>query len=183
MLNYGAAAQIHFKKNAANLVNADLTAAQQALGTQGDPDLTNNESETELTGATAFINGKNLVFDSSVYLRYRMEFPEGQNMSKVKIRFTYVNAKGETKTQTVKASKFGTSGSYYTADCTIINPSEMRCVVSATIYNGTKPISSTLNYSIETYVYNRLKESSSETYKNLLTQMIKYGISAENHFQ
>ena len=135
-----------------------------------------------LEGATAEIKGKNLVFDSSVFLRYRMSFAEGQDMSKVKIVFTYTDSKGATQKQTVKASKFKKSGSYYTADCTIIIPSDMRCVVSATIYDGTRPISSTLNYSIETFVYNRLQASTSETYKNLIRAMIKYGISAENHF-
>ncbi|MBQ6551147.1 MAG: InlB B-repeat-containing protein [Lachnospiraceae bacterium] len=183
MLNYGAAAQIHFKKNAANPVNADLTAEQKAYGTQTDPELFDSESTVTLPGATAQINGKNLVFDSSVFLRYRMAFAEGQDMSKVKIKFTYVNRKNETKTQTVKASKFGTSGSYYTADCTIIIPSDMRCVVSATIYDGSTPISDTLNYSIETYVYNRLQSSTSATFKTLIMQLMKYGISTERHFQ
>ncbi|MBQ6551148.1 MAG: leucine-rich repeat protein [Lachnospiraceae bacterium] len=182
MLNYGAAAQTHFNKNAANPVNAELTAEQQAYGTQEAPVLADHEDPVPNPGATAEINGKNLVFDSSVFLRYRMAFAEGQDMSKVKIIFTYVNRKGETKTQTVKASKFKTSGSYYTADCTIIIPSEMRCVVSATIYDGSTPISNTLNYSIETYVYNRLMSSTSATYKALILAMIKYGISAENHF-
>ena len=182
MLNYGAAAQTHFNKNATNLVNADLTPEQQAYGTQGEPNLENKQSQETLEGATAEINGKNLVFDSSVFLRYRMKFADGQDMKKVSIVFTYEDSKGEMQTQTVKASKFKTSGSYYTADCTIIIPSDMRCVVSATIYDGTEPISSTLNYSIETYVYNRLKTSTSETYKNLIRAMIKYGISAENHF-
>ena len=39
MLNFGAAAQVHFDKNATNLVNNDLTAAQKAMGTQTLPTL------------------------------------------------------------------------------------------------------------------------------------------------
>ncbi len=182
MLNYGSAAQTHFGKNAANLVNADLTATQASWGTQGELVTNNNESTVPLEGATAEINGKNLMFGSSVYLLYRMAFAEGQDMSKVKIVFTYTNLKGEVLQQTVKASKFGTSGNYYTADCTNIIPSAMRCIVSATIYDGNTPISDTLNYSIETYVHNRLSASGSATYKALITQMLRYGISAENHF-
>ncbi|MBQ6551123.1 MAG: hypothetical protein IJL78_06935 [Lachnospiraceae bacterium] len=182
MLNYGAAAQTHFNKNTGNLANADLTPEQQAYGTQGEPDLENNETEVPLEGAIAEIDGKNLVFGSSVFLRYRMTFADGQDMSKVEIVFKYTDSKGVTRKQTVKASKFMTSGSYYTADCTIVIPSDMRCVVSAVICDGSTPISSTLNYSIETYVYSRLKASTSETYKNLIRAMMKYGISAENHF-
>ncbi len=182
MLNYGSAAQTHFKKNDRNLVNWDLTEEQASWGTQGDLVTTNNESVVELEGATAEINGKNLMFGSSVYLLYRMAFAEGQDMSNVKIVFTYTNLKGEVQQQTVKASKFGTSGDYYTADCTNIIPSAMRQIVSATIYDGDTPISSTLNYSIETYVHNRLANSTSATFKTLITEMLRYGISAENHF-
>ncbi len=182
MLNYGSAAQTHFKKNAGNPVNADLTETQAAWGTQEELVTRDNESTETLAGATAEINGKNLVFDSSVFLRYRMAFAEGQDMSKVKIVFTYPNLKGEVQKQTVKASRFGTSGSYYTADCTNIIPSAMRQIVSATIYDGNTPISSTLNYSIETYVHNRLIGSSQETFKVLITEMLRYGISAEKHF-
>ncbi len=182
MLNYGSAAQTHFGKNAANLVNADLTATQASWGTQGELVTNNNESTVPLEGATAEINGKNLMFGSSVYLLYRMAFAEGQDMSNIKIVFTYTNLKGEVLQQTVKASRFGTSGNYYTADCTNIIPSAMRCVVSATIYDGNTPISDTLNYSIETYVHNRLTGSQSATYKALITEMLRYGISAENHF-
>ncbi len=184
MLNYGSAAQIHFNKNAAHPVNEALTDAQKALGTQTDPEARDMESTDVLEGATAEINGKNLVFGSSVYLLYRMKFAEDQDMSKVKIAFRYVDKNGNTRSQTVKASNFGTSNEFRTADCTIMIPSEMRSVVSATIYDGSTPISSTLNYSIETYVHNRLAPggSDSATYKALLTEMLKYGISAEIHF-
>ena len=182
MLNYGAAAQIHFKKNAANPVNADLTEEQQALGTETDPALEGHESTETLPEATAVISGKNLMFDTSVYLVYRLKFAEGQDMKNIKIVFSYESSKGEHKTQTVKASKFKTSGEYYLANCTVITPADMRCVVSATIYDGNTPISDTLNYSIETYVWKRLQGSDSETYKSLIMQMMKYGISVEEHF-
>ncbi len=182
MLNYGSAAQTHFGKNAANLVNADLTATQASWGTQTDPEARDMESVEELDGATAEINGKNLMFGSSVYLLYRMAFAEGQDMSNVKIVFRYEDNSGNTRSQTVRASRFGTSGEYYTADCTNIIPSAMRSIVSATIYDGNTPISDTLNYSIETYVHNRAASSTSATFKTLIKDMLKFGISAEIHF-
>ena len=50
MLNYGAASQIHFNKNTANLANADLTEAQLAFGTQGVPELESCEETVKLSG-------------------------------------------------------------------------------------------------------------------------------------
>ena len=182
MLNYGAAAQIHFKLNASAPVNEDLTAEQRALGTQTDPVLENKESKVVNSAATAVIDGKNLVYDSNVELAYRMAFAEGQDMSNVKIVFSYNDFKGNPKSQIVKADRFTATGSKYIAYCTIIAPTDMGCVVSATIYDGDTAISDTVNYSIETYVYNRLLNSSSETYKALITDMMKYAFSTRDHF-
>lgn len=182
MLHYGAAAQAAFKKNTAHPVNADLTDEQLALGTQTDPELFNRESTETLEGATAFFQGKNLVYDSNVFLRYRFYFAEGQSMDNVKIVFSYTNPNGVVKKQTVLPANFGTSEGMYTADCTIVIPSAMRCIVSAVIYDGSTPISDTLYYSIETYTYNRLQASTDEDYKALIRKMMNYGISALEAF-
>ena len=158
------------------------TLPQRALGTQTDPVLENKESKVVNSAATAVIDGKNLVYDSNVELAYRMAFAEGQDMSNVKIVFSYNDFKGNPKSQIVKADRFTATGSKYIAYCTIIAPTDMGCVVSATIYDGETAISDTVNYSIETYVYNRLLNSSSETYKALITDMMKYAFSTRDHF-
>ena len=195
MLNYGAAAQTHFGKNEANPVNAGLTDAQKAYGTPlEDFSVTSCEKLIPLAnGQTASFEKKNLLYATNVVLAYRMDFSnfkkdaaagitEAEKMANVKVVFKYNNGKGE-KTLTVPFSKFTTSDGKYVANCDCLTPAEMGCVVNATIYDGAMPISGTLQYSIETYVSNRLAESGSNTYKDLMKKMILYGRSVKAHFK
>ena len=182
MLNYGAAAQVHFDKNATNLVNKDLTAAQKAMGTQNLPTLKNAEKSTAVSGATATFDKKNVSFENKTVLMYRLKFAANQNMSNVKLTITYKTSSGTSVTKTIPASQFTKSGSYYIASIDTIAITDVRSVITAKIYDGSKQISNTFQYSIESYVNNRLQNSDSETFKNLVTEMMKFGISAEEHF-
>jgi len=182
MLNYGAAAQVHFDKNVSNLANKDLTAAQKKMGTQTLPTLKNAEKTTAVSGATATFDKKNVSFENKTVLMYRLKFVTGQNMANVKLTITYKTSSGETVTKTIPASQFTKSGSYYIVSIDTIAITDVRSVITAKIYDGSKQISNTFQYSIESYVYNRLQNSDSETFKNLVTEMMKFGISAETHF-
>jgi len=195
MLNYGAAAQTHFEKNAASLVNASLTSAQKAYGTSMTGfSVTSCEKLIPLTGGeTASFEKKNLLYDTNVVLAYRMDFSnfkkdapagttEAEKMANVKVTFKYNNGKGD-KTVTVPYSQFTVSDGKYVASCDSLTPSEMSCVVNATIYDGDVPVSGTLQYSIESYVKNRLEESGSDTYKDLMKKMVAYGRSVKAHFK
>jgi hypothetical protein len=181
MLNYGAAAQVHFNKNTSNLVNKDLTAAQKAMGTQTLPTLKNAEKSTAVSGATATFDKKNVSFENKTVLMYRLKFAANQNMSNVKLNISYKTSSGTSVTKTIPASQFVKSGSYYIASIDSIAITDVRSVITAKIYDGSKQISNTFQYSIESYVYNRLQNSDSETFKNLVTEMMKFGISAEEH--
>nr|WP_278245050.1 BspA family leucine-rich repeat surface protein [Ruminococcus flavefaciens] len=182
MLNYGAAAQVHFNKNAAHLANSDLTAAQKKMGTQTLPTLKNAEKSTAVSGATASFDKKNVSFENKTVLMYRLKFAANQNMNNVKLNISYKTSSGATVTKTIPASQFVKSGSYYIASIDSIAITDVRSVITAKIYDGSKQISNTFQYSIESYVYNRLQNSDSETFKNLVTEMMKFGISAEEHF-
>ena len=192
MLNYGAAAQVHFKKNAAHLVNADLTACgSSAEGLTVE----SVENVVPLKNGTvkAVIDGKNVSFDTNVVLVYRMDLteltknlPEGvtekDRLANVKIMCTFNDGKGD-KSLTVPASKFQKDGARYLAYCDALTPSQMGCTVNATIYDGDQPISDTLQYSIESYVYSRLKDSDSTTFKDLIRKMVLYGRAVKTHFK
>lgn len=198
MLNYGAAAQIHFEKNAssANLVNKDLTPLQQSYATPESEFVLNSvENLIPMNGTPqAYFDGKNLVYDTNVVLAYRMDFSEllgnktvnaileAIKMRDVKIVFTYNNGKGE-KTLTVPYSKFTKkNNNMYVAYCDCLTPAEMGCTVNATIYDGYVQISDTLQYSIETYVKSRYGASQSESYKDLMKKMVLYGRTVKTHF-
>lgn len=183
MLNYGAAAQTHFGKNVNNLVNADLTTEQRNLGTPlSQFGVTSCENLIGEGTYPAAFEMKNLLYDTNVVLMFRMDFPADYKMDNVKVKFSYVNGKNVMKTRTVPFANFGKSGGKYMVGCEGITPAEMDCVIDATIYDGDKAISQTLQYSIESYVASRIEESTSTTYKNLMRLMILYGQAAKKHF-
>ncbi|MBR3269141.1 MAG: hypothetical protein IKI58_10535 [Oscillospiraceae bacterium] len=82
----------------------------------------------------------------------------------------------------ISRSKFTKNGTNYIAKYDVLAVKDFRSVISATIYDGDTAISDTLNYSVETYAYNRLEKSESETFKELLREMMKYGISGAAYF-
>ena len=182
MLNYGTAAQQHFGINTANLANSSLTAAQKKLGTQTDYTSVNNESVKTLSGAIASFSGKNLQFDTNIILVYRLKMPANQDMSNIKVVYKYTRYDDIPVTVTVPASELTKSGDYYLVSFSSLCIPDLRKIVSATIYDGSKPISDTLSYSVESYVYNRMQNSASGTFKTLLNNMMNYSVSAEKHF-
>ena len=184
MLNYGAAAQLYFNYDTDNLVNAELTAEQEALGTQGTPTLTSVEDSVPLEGTpTAFFRWKNVGFQNSIALRYSMEFAEMQDTENVKLVLTYKTAVGTTVKKTIMYSEFedGDSGQKYGTIYTIA-AKDLSETITAKIYDGDTQISDTITYSIETYVYNRLRASDDESFKLLITELMKYGKSAKAYF-
>ena len=185
MLNYGAAAQKYFNYNssASHLVNADLTDEQKAYQTT----VLNAESAagTDKTeGATARIIGKMVVFGNSTELKYFMQFDSGAPNDNVKLVLSYVAVNGETYTTTINASDFVYDSTYkaYTAKITSISAADMSSVITAKIFDGDTLISDVVYYSIETYVYNRLENSTDEAFKELASAMLKYGKSAKDYF-
>ena len=185
MLNYGAEAQEYFKYNTGKLVNAELTDEQKALGTQEDVELKSVENIIETEGAAATFYGKSAVFNANVELKYYMQFAEGQSLDNVKLVLTYTAIDGKEYTEEIKAADFGFDKKYqaYTAKLVSIAAKDVRCTVSAKIYDGETLISNTLEYSLETYAYNRLIKSTDEVFKSFLREFMKYGFSAEAYFK
>ena len=186
LLNYGSQAQLYFNYNTANLANADLTAEQQAYGTAEMPELKSVENIITTPDASAFYYGKTIVMGSYVELRYYMQFGAGKNEAPadtVKLVLTYTKINGETVSVTIPASEFDYNSGYkaYFASFTGISAKDMRCTVTAKIYDGDTLISDVLEYSIETYAKNRLEKSTDEAFKELMRCLMKYGISAENY--
>lgn len=186
MLNYGAQAQLYFNYNTGNLVNAELTAEQQAWGTAEMPELKSVENTITTPGATASYYGKSIVMSSYVELRYYITFGLGNNEAPtdtMKLVLTYTKVNGETVTQIIPASEFEYNSSYnaYGASFAGISAKDMRCTVTAKVYDGDTLISDVLEYSIETYAKNRLEKSTDEVFKELMRCLMKYGISAENY--
>ena len=185
MLNYGAEAQVYFNYNTDKLVNAELTDAQKALGTTEDVVLNSVENTTETEGATASFYGKSAVFNSNVELKYYMQFAEDQKLDNVRLVLTYTTIDGTEKSEEIKAEDFAYEKKYeaYTAKLISIAAKDVRSTVTAKIYDGDTLISNTLDYSLETYAFNRLNKSTDEVFKSFLRAFMKYGFSAETYFR
>ena len=187
MLNYGAAAQVYFGYNTENLVNADLTEEQKAYGTATAemPELVSVERIKETPGSTAEFYGKSVVLENSVELKYYMRFDTGAPADSVKLVLTYTAADGRPYEVVIPASEFVYSNKYsaYSAKLTTIAAKDMSSKVTAEIFDGDTLIGDVLEYSIESYAYNRLIKSTDENFKTLVIEMMKYGKSAENYFR
>jgi hypothetical protein len=77
---------------------------------------------------------------------------------------------------------YDSSVGYYAAKLNNLNSAELRAVLTVEILLEETVISDTVYYSVETYAYNRLNNTSDETFKTLLKELMKYSDSAKNYF-
>ena len=187
MLNYGAAAQVYFKYNQSHPVNADLTEAQKAYGTSSLPDLNDVSNTIKVSGSTAHFYAKSIVCNSNVELKYYMTFDSGVPGDNVKLVISYTTVKGTTETVAIPSSEFvfGKVGEVdtYSVKLSTIAAKDIRCVVTAEIYDRDTMIGDISEYSIESYVKDRLQNSTNENFKLLVRELMKYGLSAENYLK
>lgn len=185
LLNYGAEAQTYFNYRTANLANADLTAEQQALGTQTLGELTTVNDTVETPNATAHFIGKSVVLGSEILIKYYMKLDEGQSLNNVRVEFTYTTAKGLQKTVSFAANEFDydSAKNLHVIRLGGIAAKDTGRPVTAKIYDGDTLISDVLTYSIESYAYNQLgKTELSAAARAIITAMMIYCKSAENYF-
>ncbi|MBO4749319.1 MAG: hypothetical protein J5546_03300 [Lachnospiraceae bacterium] len=189
MLNYGAAAQTKFKKNTNNLVNKNLTTAQQLLGTQDDIDFTDMKYEgiSDIGGMTAEIDAKSVSFNSTVDLNIYTTYGGNDPGANVKVVLSYQATSGKTITETVTRPKFveNNKKNYkrYIATFSCVATPDFGQPLTIVIYDGSTQISETYTYSIATYAFNRLKDSSDDDFKALLKALMKYSASAQDAFK
>lgn len=182
MLNYCAAAQTYFGVNAENLVNADLTAEQQALATANDATLQDTSSTVTLDGATVQIVGKSIVFNSNIEVKFYMDLSAYDDLTGITVSLSYTDVKGGTHVITKNADEFGTERGYYTVKVNELSAADLRQVFSVTVLKDGEAISDTVNYSVESYAYNRLANSENEDFKTLIKELMKYSDSAKAYF-
>ena len=185
MLNYGAAAQVYFGYNTSHPANAELTDVQRALGTAEVPELVSIDNTIKQEGATAHFKGRSIVMGSNVELKYYMTFDAGEPTENTKLVITYTTISGTNSSTTIPASQFiyDTDKASYTGKVTTIAAKDMSCLITAKIYDGDVMIGDISEYSVESYVYNRLLKSTDENFKALIRELIKYGKSAEAYFR
>ncbi len=169
MLNYGAAAQVQFDYDVENLVNADLTDAQKALGTQEIPAATDNTAA--VGNGSAVVTSVSLQSKVMLYLTFRYRSNADSNL-KVVIK----DAKGKILSEYAPYQ-------INTANCKAIYDNvgarQMRELITIELYDNDTLVSQSITWSVESYVaQTRANEASSEALVNAVNAMLAYGDSA-----
>jgi len=173
LLNYGAAAQNYKNYKTDALVNKDVN---QELASGALPTLDAEYTRTTLDGATTTWKSAALrLDDDAVTLKFKLATEA--NIEGMYVKVTYDNG---SKSATIGAEEFvATSGGYYVY-FDGLHAAQMREDVTATVYDADgNAVSGALTYSVENYAAWACKQSD-EKLVNLVTAMMKYGISAEN---
>ena len=167
MLKYGAVAQVNFNYDTENLVTADLTDAQLALGTQEIPEATDHAS---VTGEGANVN-TNITVNSKVELSLSC-IAAGQT----EVKCIVTNSEGKTLAE---LDTVNIGGVMYSAIYDNVGAKEMREVITATFVDGNgNAISKTVNWSVESYVaQTRARTDATETEIAMVNAMLTYGDS------
>ena len=155
LLRYGTLAQSYKDYRTEFLADAYMTDVDMAYLT----DLNNvkfdnvNKTTAELSNATVTWAGKALIMDSKVAIRYIVDLSKFTgNRSDLSLQITYTDMNGATKTATVKELVvYDAAKGYYAFDFSDLLAAELRQVVNAAVYNGSKCASSVLQYSASTY--------------------------------
>ncbi len=170
MLNYGALAQLRFNYNTANLVNADLTIAQSAYATKGEPTAVDSYS---VTGSGANVS-TNITIGSKVELSLSCIVVGLEDPLSVECVITDVKNNVIARPEVTNKS-----GVMFTAKYDNVGAREMRKIIKATFYDGSgNVISKTVSWSVESYVAQiRAMPEATMREVNLVNAMLIYGDS------
>ncbi|MDD3173823.1 MAG: leucine-rich repeat domain-containing protein [Herbinix sp.] len=188
MLNYGSDAQTYFGYNTANLVNSTLSEAQMQLATSEVPTLANNSSYIKQDSDAVNFHSVSLVLENKVLLKYYLDLGSYTgDREALTLAITYQDANGLNVTKTYSGSEWTLQDGYYTKEFTELAAKDMSIVCTAVVYEnyGTvnqTTVSSPLQYSIETYAYNQVLNSSNTNLVKLLNDMMKYSNSLKTYF-
>ncbi len=170
MLNYGAAAQIRLGYNTDNLVNSDLTATEQAYGTQVVPTAVNRASQSG-TGSSIF---SSVSLQSKVLLYLNTSYtPTSPDNLYYFIQDSYTG-----EILTVVSAQLNEASGLYQGIYENVGAREMRKLFTITLYDDTTAVSKTLTWSIESYVASvRAKSNATEAEIVMANAMLAYGDS------
>ena len=174
LLNYGTIHQLYVNLYTDNLINAEMTDAQKAFGTAGDPALESiQDTQYEvIENPTASFKGAGLDLENAVIVRLKIEIAD---LNGAAVRFRVGNAE-----YIVDAADFAhISGNQYYVYLTELNATQFRTPIFATILRDGQAISNTLRYSVETYAYNKQTDTKIAYLADLVKIIINYGDAAK----
>ena len=195
MLEYGASIQSYHNSNPVILVNADLTSAQQAMGTTPDYQLTTQRPQSynyfgtpnEVSNPTVRFKGYQAYVTDSITLSFMISVDQA-SMDNVKMVFSYYSkSAGATVEKVIPASQFLRSTyngeTVYWVDLDSIVAQDARSEITAQAYAGDQPISYSRVFSVEMYMASVIDSNSSDAdLVTMVHKLMNYCVSAENYF-
>ena len=167
MLNYGAAAQVQFKYDAENLVNADLTDEQKAMG------IASVELTDERVKGTGYI-GSNLTLENQILLNI---FFNGKLLTDdTHAVITFTDHNGNAKEITVQSSEYTTQGNYKIIVVDDIVLADSFTVVTVNVYDAEGNVVANASDSVESYA------ARMSTGDDLYMAIAKFAQAAYNSF-
>ena len=175
MLNYGAAAQEHFKYNTSDLANNALTEEQQALAT-AKITCTNGQVKD------ATIYGSNLSLEDSILLNTFFKGLKGKDIASMYAMVNFTDFEGKAKEVRMEGSefeKYGSSGDIYKIVVDDVVLADAKQLVTVTLYNADGTVFGAGTDSVESYVA-RAESNNADTY-GLYANIMKFATSAYNY--
>lgn len=196
MLNYGAEAQIYFGYRTDALANAGLTAAQQALGTQGDVALVNSQQKYGTASDYVGFTSASLSLESYVSLNYKASVApmSGYSVSDVTLLYSAAFTDEESwiadrDAGSLSQVAMSNNGVTWTGTVRDIVAKGLRdsfyTQVMVTYSNGTETVteySDILQFSVADFAY-LAEQNGSEALRSLTQALMKYGDSAKAYFE
>lgn len=169
MLNYGAAAQQHFKYNVSDLANKDLTAAQKAYA------LSNVEMKDSRVSTGSFV-GTSLTLESNILMNfYFNNIPADRSNVKAVVKFTdHYNKPHEISVLGKAFSQFNSSTWGVVVQDLVV--ADCRQPVEVKVYNGDTMIASVTD-SIESYAARSMSGDDP-----IYVSIMKFAVAAYNYF-
>ncbi|MBQ9968385.1 MAG: hypothetical protein IJO88_06655, partial [Oscillospiraceae bacterium] len=175
MLNYGAAAQEHFKYNTSDLANNALTEEQQALATAKVTCTNNQVKDTTVYGA-------NLSLEDSILLNTFFKGLKGKDIASMYAMVSFTDFQGITREVRMEGSefeKYGSSGDIYKIVVDDVVLADAKTLVTVTLYNADGTVFGVNSDSVESYVA-RAESNNADTY-GLYANIMKFAASAYNY--
>ncbi len=175
MLNYGAAAQVHFGYDTENLVNADLTEEQLAYATTEEPVAVDSYL---LTGDGENVN-TNITVGSKVEVSLSFIYRGASDVNAVKCVVTDEDGEVLAELKPVCLANIMFSAKYDN-----VGAREMRKPIKITFYEGDKAVSKTVTWSVESYVAQvRARNDATAEEIAVVNAMLVYGDSVAAYME
>ncbi len=196
MLNYGSQAQNYFGYNSEALANAELTAEQAALGTQGDVSLTDAQARIGTASDYAQFVSASLSLEDYVSLNYKAEISNMDGYTLENVELIYAPSFTDEETWitdrdagNLLVAVMSDNGISWNGTIRDIAAKGMRdkyyAQVRATYTNGSETLSQysdILQFSVESYAY-LAQQIGTDELKALTVDLMKYGDSANEYFK